>query len=212
MGVRPGIHGRLRALQVAPWAGLTVSLVIVLAVAGCSAQGGKHGSRSSAKNDSRSGAPTAESQSETETGWRTIPSDEHEPKASAKRSDKSSAKSTDSKSTSARAASQGYTTPAGPGNHVRLTQQGCVQFEPRWASVHVGQPIVWTSDLSGSVTIHVSSGAFDRTEFTVPAGATVTTGPARGTGAFSIWTDPASCQTVPRGVHGSGPGINVAAR
>jgi hypothetical protein len=68
MGVRPGFHGRLRAPQVAPWAGPTASLLIVLAVAGCSAQGGKHGSKLSAKNESQSGAPTAESESGTESG------------------------------------------------------------------------------------------------------------------------------------------------
>jgi hypothetical protein len=202
MGVRPGSHGRLRALQVAPWAALMLSLLIVMAVAGCGAQNGKRESRSSAENDSKSGARTA--------------TDEPERKASAQRSDGSSAKSTDtktsSKTTSARAASQGYAAPAGPGNHVRITQEGCVQFEPRWASVHLGQPIVWTSALSAPVTIHVSPGAFDRSEFTVPAGASVTTGPARGSGSFSIWTDPASCQTVPRGVNGPGPGINVVAR
>jgi hypothetical protein len=174
-----------------------------MAVAGCGAQDGKHGSRSSAKNDSKSGARTAESTSETEKS-----TDEPERKASAKSTDSKSS----SKSTSARAASQGYAAPAGPGNHVRITQEGCVQFEPRWASVHVGQPIVWTSALSAPVTIHVSSGAFDRSEFTVPAGTSVTTGPARGSGSFSIWTDPASCQTVPRGVHGAGPGITVVAR
>jgi hypothetical protein len=217
MGVRPGFHGRLRALQVAPWAGLTLSLLIMLAAAGCGTHG-KRGSMSSNEpspaDDSHPSGTVEGSQSEVESGWKNVPNDDRasRPKTSTKRdgqpSGSSSTKSSDKKS-STHVASQSYTEPAGPGNHVRITQSGCVDFEPRWASVQMGQPIVWTSDLSKPVTIHVSSGAFGRTEYTVPAGATVSTGPARNTGSFSIWTDPASCQTVPRGVHGSGPGISI---
>lgn len=101
------------------------------------------------------------------------------------------------------------TEPTGPTNRIRLTEKGCVQFEPTWTDIRIGQSLTWESDLKSLVIIHVSPGAFDRTEYVVRAGATVSTGPARGAGAFSIWTEPAACQGVPRGVRSSGPGVNV---
>ena len=97
----------------------------------------------------------------------------------------------------------------GPTNRVRLTYKGCVQFEPQWASISVGQSMTWSSGLKQRVTIHVSPGAFDKTEYVVSAGATVSSGPARRSGSFSIWTDPAACQGVPRGAQGPEPGVLV---
>lgn len=96
-----------------------------------------------------------------------------------------------------------------PGNVVRLTRQVCVLFEPRWSKVRVGETLTWASGLDSPVTIHVSPGVFEKTEFVVPAGATVSTGPARVAGSFSIWSEPAACQGVPRGVQGAGPGVTV---
>jgi hypothetical protein len=94
-------------------------------------------------------------------------------------------------------------------SHVLLTSKGCVQFQPDWTSVRMGESLTWKSDLKSQVVIHVSPGAFDRTRFVVRAGATVSTGPARSTGSFSIWTEPAACQVVPHGVQGPGPGLTV---
>jgi plastocyanin len=98
---------------------------------------------------------------------------------------------------------------SGPTNRVVLTEKGCVQFEPLWATAQVGQPVTWRSELKSPVTIHVSPGGFDRSEFVVKPGASVSSGPARSTGSYSIWTDPASCQGSARGVQGSGPGVKV---
>jgi len=94
-------------------------------------------------------------------------------------------------------------------NRVVLTQRGCVQFEPQWVTVHVGQSVTWHSDLKSPVTIHVSPGGFDRSEFVVRPGANASSGPAKSTGSYSVWTEPAACQGSPRGVRGSSPGVEV---
>jgi len=99
--------------------------------------------------------------------------------------------------------------PAGPSNRVRLVQKGCVEFEPTWASVRMGQSLVWQSDLKSAITIHVTAGAFDRSEFLVRPGSIVSTGPARSPGTYSIWAEPTACQSAPHGVKGSGPGVVV---
>ena len=100
---------------------------------------------------------------------------------------------------------------AGASNHVRLTEHGCIQFEPHWSSIHVGQTLVWDSKLKSPVTIHVSPGAFEKAEYVVRPGATLSTGPARAAGSYSIWSDPAACQGAPIGAHGSEPGVTVEA-
>ena len=97
----------------------------------------------------------------------------------------------------------------GPTTRVRLTQKGCVQFEPYWTHIRVGQSLTVQSDLKSPVTMSVSAGAFDRTEYVVRAGASMSTGPARSPGSYSIWTKPTACQRAPRGVEGSGPGVTV---
>jgi len=98
----------------------------------------------------------------------------------------------------------------GPTTSVRLTsQKGCVQLEPVWPQIHVGQSLSWHSDMKSAVTIYVSPGAFDKMEYVVRPGGTTSTGPARKTGSYSIWTAPAACQRVPRGVQGAGPGVTV---
>jgi plastocyanin len=99
---------------------------------------------------------------------------------------------------------------AGGKNVVQLSDRGCMNFEPRWASIHVGESVTWRSDLKSPVTIHVAIGAFEHTEFKVPAGGTVSSGPARIAGSFSIWCDPTACQGAPRGAQGSGPGVAVS--
>jgi len=130
-----------------------------------------------------------------------------EPKSSGTRS------SADSGSTAGAAGEPGGTSQgakrSGQANIVLLTEKGCVQFEPHWATIGVGQSLTWKSELKNSVTIHVSPGAFARTQYVVRAGASVSTGPARVSGSFSISTEPAACQGVPRGVQGSGPGLTV---
>ena len=98
---------------------------------------------------------------------------------------------------------------SGQANLVKLTEKGCVQFEPHWTEIRAGQSLTWKSELKTPVTIHVSPGVFSKTDFVVRAGASVSSGPARGSGPFSISTEPAACQGVPRGVQGSGPGVTV---
>lgn len=102
-------------------------------------------------------------------------------------------------------------TPAAGPNHVRLIQHGCVQFEPQWASIEVGQTLTWHSELAVPVTIHVTAGAFSETEFIVRAGQSLTTGPARAPGAYAIHTEPTACQGAPLGPRGSTPGVTVTA-
>lgn len=99
--------------------------------------------------------------------------------------------------------------PASRSNHVLLTDDVCVRFEPHWTTIHAGQSLTWKSALKAPVTIHVSAGAFDKTEYVVRPGATVSTGPAQSAGTYSMWTEPAACQGVSRGAQGSGPGVTV---
>ncbi len=101
------------------------------------------------------------------------------------------------------------TKPAAGTNRVLLTQQSCIQCEPHWATIRVGQSLTWHSEVKAPVTVHVSPGAFDRTDYVVRAGQSVTTGPARNPGSYSIWTEPAACQGFPRGPRGAGPGVTV---
>jgi plastocyanin len=99
--------------------------------------------------------------------------------------------------------------PSTQANHVRLRQRGCIEFEPHWTTIRVGQSLTWHSDLKVPVTIHVPAGAFDRMEYVVRAGQTVSTGPAHSRGTYPMWTTPAACQGIARGVQGSGPGVTV---
>ena len=94
-------------------------------------------------------------------------------------------------------------------NRVRLTQHGCIEFEPHWTTIRVGQSLTWHSELKVPVTIHVPAGAFDRMEYVVRAGQTVSTGPARSRGTYPMWSAPGACQGIARGVQGSGPGVTV---
>jgi len=96
-------------------------------------------------------------------------------------------------------------------NHVRLTQHGCIQFEPPWSDIHVGQTLVFFSDLKAPVTVHVASGAFEQAQFVVRPGASVSTGAARAAGSYSMWSEPAACQGAPLGARGTGPGVTVEA-
>jgi len=98
---------------------------------------------------------------------------------------------------------------AQPTNRVRLTEHGCVQFEPQWASIRVGQPLAFSSELKSPVTIHVSPGAFEKTEYLVRPGTITNTGPARVAGSYSMWSEPAACQGAPLGARGTGPGVTV---
>jgi hypothetical protein len=100
---------------------------------------------------------------------------------------------------------------ASPSTRVVLTSKGCVEFEPNWTTIRVGQSLSLRSELKTPVTIHVSSGAFDNAQYVVRPGAVVHTHPARSPGSYSIWTEPAACQTAPHGVQGPGPGLKVEA-
>jgi hypothetical protein len=95
------------------------------------------------------------------------------------------------------------------GNHVRLIQARCVQFEPHWITIQLGQSLTWSSELKSAVTIDVPAGAFEKTVYVVPAGKSVSTGPARTAGSYAMSSSPAACQGAPRGVYGAGPGVTV---
>jgi plastocyanin len=101
------------------------------------------------------------------------------------------------------------TTPIVRANRVVLSDRECVHFEPHWTTLRVGQSLTWHSDLKKPVTIHVPAGAFQRTEFVVRPGGTVTTGPCRSPGSYSVWTEPAACRDIPRGAQGPSPGLTV---
>ena len=101
------------------------------------------------------------------------------------------------------------TEPAAGGGTIVLTDRGCVEFEPHWATIRVGQSLTWRSQLKKPVTIHVGDGTFDRSEFVVPARGTVRTGPAREAGDHAMWSLPSACQAAPHGVQGAGPGVSV---
>jgi len=92
---------------------------------------------------------------------------------------------------------------------VLLTDKGCVDFQPHWVSLQAGQSLTWRSELKSAITIHVTPGAFDKAEYEIHPGASVSTGPARSAGSFTIWTDPAACQTAPHGPEGPGPGVTI---
>jgi hypothetical protein len=100
---------------------------------------------------------------------------------------------------------------AEPSTRVILTSKGCVEFEPNWTTIQMGQSLSWRSELETPVTIHVSSGAFDQAQYVVKPGAVVRTNAARHSGSYTIWTEPAACQTAPHGVQGPGPGLEVKA-
>lgn len=101
------------------------------------------------------------------------------------------------------------TRPAPGSNRVVLTDKMCVNFAPHWTTIRVGQSLTWVSELKRPVTIHVPTGAFDRTEFTVRAGGSVTSGPARQAGSYPMTTDPSACRGIPRGTEGPAPGVTI---
>jgi hypothetical protein len=68
---------------------------------------------------------------------------------------------------------------------------------------------VFSSELKSPVTIHVSPGAFDKTEYLVRPGAIMSTALARVAGSYSMWSEPAACQGEPLGARGTGPGVTV---
>ena len=94
-------------------------------------------------------------------------------------------------------------------NVITLSNKRCIQFEPQWTSVRIGQSLTWRSDLKTTMTIYVSPGVFARESFRVRPGATVSTGPALAEGRYSFWTEPSACREAPRGVLLAGPGVQV---
>jgi hypothetical protein len=182
------VHGRVPAVQITPRrraavVGLTVLLMI--AAVGCGTRRAEQKSAAESRTAESKTGPTKATKAATTTA---------SPRSSARVKT---------------AAARPEVISSGRTNVVRLTQKGCVQLEPHWRSIRVGQSLEWRSDLESSVTIHVTSGAFDKSEFIVRPGGSVSTGPARGPGSYSIWTEPPACQGVPRGVQGAGPGVTV---
>jgi len=98
---------------------------------------------------------------------------------------------------------------AGLVHQVTLTDNRCVQFEPQWTTLRVGQSVSWHSELKTPVTIYVSPGVFARESYVVRPGGTVSSGPVLAIGRFSFWTEPSACQQAPHGVLASGPGVKV---
>jgi len=192
MAIRPGVRGPVRGLWHEPIrrsALLAVPVaLLVFAAGGCGAR------RQESKETATHRAPDS-----TSTAG-----------SSAQRTTKSAARTKSATGADEKATAQRENGPAGATNHVRLRPHGCVQFEPHWTTIHVGQSLTWHSDLKTSVTIHVPVGAFDRTEYVVRAGQNVSTGPARARGTYPMWSDPAACQGIARGVQGSGPGVTVS--
>lgn len=181
------VHGRMRAAQIAVARGpglWFLTAILLIAAFGCSERANpKSAQTRSGSSDSSSSAGAA-----------------------AEKTTKAGAAHHGASSTGAQ---RHETSPAVGTNHVRLTEHGCVQFDPQWANLRVGQSLVFSSELKSAVTIHVSSGAFDKTEYLVPHGAVVSTGPARAAGSYSMWSDPAACQGASLGAHGTGPGVTV---
>ena len=95
-------------------------------------------------------------------------------------------------------------------HRIVLSDRCCIRFEPQWTNVHVGQSVIWHSELNTPLTIYVSPGVFDKLSFRIRPGATVSTGPARAAGRYSFWTEPAACRDAPRGVLLAGPGVRVS--
>jgi hypothetical protein len=92
---------------------------------------------------------------------------------------------------------------------VSLSDRNCIRFEPQWTEVRLGQSLTWRSNLKSAVRIYLSPGVFSRDNFLVRPGATVSTGPAKASGQYSFWTEPAACRDAPRGVLLAGPGVRV---
>lgn len=187
MGISPGVQGRARAAHGRPMlrAALLAALMALLFIPASGCGNKRQESKAAATKRGPDTLSTATS--------------------GARRSTKSDAR------VSEKVVAQNEARPSAQSNRVRLTQRGCVEFEPRWAKIRVGQSLSWHSELKVSVTLHVPTGAFDRMEYVVRPGQTVSTGPARSPGSYPVWTAPAACQGIARGVQGSGPGVTVEA-
>ena len=166
--------------------------------------------KSMASNDA-----TPESATPQSTEWKSTAPASPEPRSTTSKS--TASKRRESKSARSRVAAHHAgkgraksAATASASQSIRLIQKGCIQFDPPWTTIRVGQRLTWRSRLKRQVTIHVSAGAFDRTAYVVSAGGSVSTGPAREPGSYSMWSRPASCQGTPSGVHGTGPGVTVA--
>jgi hypothetical protein len=180
MGFGPEVHGRARAPRISAVcrsALALVSVVALIAVAGCGTKRAKQTSSTTRHGADSSATASAGAKHEAKAG--------------------------------AAGHAPGPAGPTGSTNRVRLTQHTCIQFDPQWCDIALGKPLIFYSELKAPVTIHVSGGAFAKTEFVVRPGATVSTGPAHATGSYSLWSEPAACQGAPLGARGSGPGVTV---
>jgi hypothetical protein len=200
--------------------GIVAALVVCLtiATAGCGskakqpAAGGEAKSSAPQKSSARSGGGSkGEARSAEKPAAKAAPKSTEKPaaKAAPKSTEKPAEKSAEK--SAQKPASKPVAAVSG-GGHIRLIDRGCISFEPHWTTIRVGQSLTWHSDLKKAVTIHVPPGAFDRTEYVVPARGSVHTGPAQEPGDHGMWAMPAACQAAPHGVQGAGPGVTIEGR
>lgn len=207
MGSSLSSQGRSRRVRGWMERGIVAALVVCLtiAAAGCGskakkpAAGGEAKSGAPQKSSARSGGGTKR---ETKTAQK--PAAKAAPKSAQKPAEKSAEKPAEKPAKPVAAVSGG--------GHIRLIDRGCVSFEPHWTTIRVGQSLTWHSELKKAVTIHVPPGAFERTEYVVPARGSAHTGPAQDPGDHGMWAMPAACQAAPHGVLGAGPGVTIEGR
>jgi hypothetical protein len=215
MGFGLELHGRKRAVMIAAgcrsalrW----VTVVLLIAAVGCSTEHAKQKSADTPRGGDSSATASTGVKNDAKAG---VAHHDASRSAVAKNDAKAgvahhdASRSAVAKNNAKAGVARHDASPAGPMNRVRLTQHGCIRFEPQWSDIHVGQSLEWYSELKSTVTIHVSAGAFDKTEYVVGPGAMVSTGPARAAGSYSIGSEPAACQGAPLGARGSGPGVTV---
>jgi len=213
MGSSLDVHGGTRGTRRWTRRGMTLALVLCLAFAqlGC-------GSKAKGPAAGKSGSQKATAQ-ETGEAKGAKAGEKSGSKTSAKSAENSAEKSKSAeKSAGAKSTEKSAEKPApkvaavSGGGSIRLIDRGCVSFEPHWTTIRVGQSLTWHSELKTTVTIHVPPGAFERTEYVVPARRTVRSGPAQSPGDHGMWSMPAACQAAPIGVQGAGPGVTIEER
>jgi hypothetical protein len=193
MGIRLGAHGREETPARAISSALLTTLMLAT-VAGCGARKTDQAS-SGARSGNESSTPTTVAGNESSKPT-TVASNVSET-------------ATHEMATSAIPTHLPGYRPAGPVHQIRLSQKGCVQFEPQWTNVRLGQAVTWHSDLKTPVRIYVSPGVFARASYLVRPGTTVNTGPALAPGRYAFWAEPKACRQAPRGVLLAGPGVRV---
>ena len=230
MGSSLDQHGRSRGMRRWAQRGVTAALILCLANAlgGCGSKAKRPGAGGAEKSETSQKATThAEGGAKAaRTGEKSAPktSSKAAEKPAEKPATKSASKSAEksAEKPAAKSAAKSAEKPAekpapkaaavSGGGSIRLVDRGCVSFEPHWTTIRVGQSLTWHSELKTAVTIHVPPGAFERSEYVVPARGTVRSGPAQNPGDHGMWSMPAACQAAPIGVQGAGPGVTIEER